>query len=85
MKDTRRRYIAVGMVPTGHKVAPGRLEELRRIYKEVSGEEITTEEATAMAHRLLALYRLLSRPLPGEIEKPPPPPPPPAQSTAEEV
>ncbi|MEY9470867.1 hypothetical protein ABH992_003266 [Bradyrhizobium yuanmingense] len=68
---------------TGHQVAPERLKEFRRIYKEVSGEEITTAEASEMTHRLLTLYRLLSHPLPGEIEKPEGPralsPPPPAQ------
>jgi hypothetical protein len=52
------------MPPTGHKVSPERLEEFRRIYKEAYGEEISAEEVTAMTHQLLALYRLLSRPLP---------------------
>jgi hypothetical protein len=33
-----------------------------------------------MTHRLLALYRLLSQPLPDEDEKPPPSPLPPAQA-----
>lgn len=74
-----------GMQPTGHQVSPERLEELRRIYKEASGEEITTADASDMSHRLLTLYKLLSRPSPGEIEKTPPSPPPPAQSAAEEV
>jgi hypothetical protein len=31
------------------------------------------------------LYRLLSQPLPGEVEKHPPSPPPPAQSAPEEL
>lgn len=42
---------------TGHQVAPERLEEFRRIYKEVSGEEITIAEASEMTHRLPTLYR----------------------------
>jgi hypothetical protein len=54
------------MKPTGHKVSPERLEEFRRIYKETYGEEITTAEATEMTHRLLALYKILMRPLPSE-------------------
>jgi hypothetical protein len=64
--DLGRKYIPSGMPPTGHQVSPERLEEFRRIYKEVYGEEITSAEASAMTHRLLALYRLLSRPLPGD-------------------
>jgi aldehyde:ferredoxin oxidoreductase len=52
------------MPPTGHQVSPERLEEFRRIYKNVYGEELTQEEAVEMTHRLLALHRLLMRPLP---------------------
>jgi hypothetical protein len=51
---------------TGHKVSPESLEEFRFIDKEGFGEEISTEEAVAMTHRLLAPYRLLSQPLRGE-------------------
>ncbi|MGY3695037.1 aldehyde:ferredoxin oxidoreductase [Bradyrhizobium sp. USDA 3240] len=72
------------MVHIRHQVSPERLEELRRIYKEISGDEITTEEAREMAHRLLTVYRLISRPLPGEIEKTASGPSP-AQSALEEV
>jgi len=57
------------MPPTGHRVSPERLEEFRRIYKEVSGEEITSAEASAMIHPLLAVYKLLAQPLHGEDEK----------------
>ncbi|QHO77800.1 hypothetical protein ACH79_39550 [Bradyrhizobium sp. CCBAU 051011] len=39
------------MVRTGHQFSPERLEELRRIYREVSGEEITAAEASDIAHR----------------------------------
>src|ERR1700737_2205635 len=41
-------------------------------HKETHGEEVSTGEASAMTHRLLALYKLLSQPLPGEVEKPSP-------------
>lgn len=64
------------MQPTGHKVSPETVEEFRRIYKELSEEEITAGEASYMAHRLLALDRLISCPLPGEKDKPPLSPPP---------
>lgn len=73
------------MHPTGHQASLERIEKLRRIYKEVSGEEISTEEATDMAHRFLALYRLLSQPVRSETEKLSPSPPPTAQSAPEEV
>ncbi|BBZ91353.1 hypothetical protein BRDID11004_75180 [Bradyrhizobium diazoefficiens] len=73
------------MPPTGHKVSSESLEDFRRIYEEASGEEIATEEATEMAHGLLALFRLISRPLPGGNEKPPLSPPSPALSAAEEL
>jgi hypothetical protein len=55
-----------GMLPTGHKVSHERLEEFRRIYKEAYGGELTKAEASEMAHRLLLIYSLLMRPLPGE-------------------
>ncbi|MGY4282599.1 hypothetical protein ACVWXO_001819 [Bradyrhizobium sp. LM2.7] len=56
-KSTKRKWLGydTGMQSTGHKVSSERLEDLRRIYKELSGDEIATEEATEMAHRLLAL------------------------------
>jgi hypothetical protein len=75
------------MLPIGYQVSPERLEEFRRIYKEVSGEDITAGEALEMTHRLLALYKLLllTRPLPDEHEKSSPSQQPPAQNAAEEV
>jgi hypothetical protein len=42
------------------------LNELIAIYKEEFGQEIDHREATEMAHRLLALYKLLAKPLPRE-------------------
>jgi hypothetical protein len=71
------------MPPTGHKVSDERLEELRRIYKDAYGEELTKAEATAMAHRLLALYNLLMQPLSGETSTPAPSRQPPAQGAPE--
>jgi len=72
-----------GTPPTGHRIAPEHLEEFRRIYKEAYGEEITTLETTEMAHRLVALYRLLLRPLPGEPSTHPPSQQLPAQRSPE--
>lgn len=71
------------MPPSGHKVSDERLEEFRRIYKETYGEDLMPQEATEMAHRLLALYELLLRPLPGERASHPPAPEPPAQTSPE--
>ena len=68
------------MPPTGHQVSPERLEEFRRLYKETCGEEITTVEAVAMTHRLLALYKLIMRPLPEETSTSSPAQRPPAQN-----
>ena len=55
MTAERRAYDS-GMPPSGHKVSDERLEEFRRIYKETYGEDLTPQEASRMAHRLLALY-----------------------------
>jgi hypothetical protein len=74
-----------GVPPTSHQVSPERLEEFRRIYKDAYGEEITVAEASAMTHRLLALYRHLCQPLPVEDEKPSPLPPHLAQSAPGEL
>jgi len=68
--------------PTGHHVSPKRLEEFRRIYKEACGEEITSAEASAMIHPLLALYKLLLQPL--SVNEIPSFSPSPAQSAAGE-
>jgi hypothetical protein len=73
------------MPPTGHQVSPERLEEFRRVYKEAYGQEISEGEASAMTHQLLALYKLLSQPLPGEAEKSSSSSPPPAQNAPEEL
>jgi hypothetical protein len=52
------------------RISDDRIEDFRRIYKEAYGEEIAVADARAMAHRLLALYRLLMQPLPGEKTQP---------------
>ena len=40
------------------------IDELRRIYKQEFGEELSDADAREMATRVLTLYELLSRPLP---------------------
>lgn len=57
-------------LPAGHRVSPARLEEFASIYKEAYGEEVTAAEVTEMTHCLLALFKLLMRPLPGEKKAP---------------
>jgi hypothetical protein len=70
MMSKQRLYFVAPL--TGNHVSPERLEEFRRIYKEVYGDEITAEEAVAMTTRLLTLYDLLSRPVPGAPAQHPP-------------
>ncbi len=48
------------------RVSKDRIEELRRLYKDPYGQDLSEEEARDMALRLVELYRLLMRPLPGE-------------------
>ncbi len=67
MKDPEINY------PASVPISDERIEEFQRIYKKVYGEEITIAEARAMAHRLIALYRLLMQPLPGESVSSPAP------------
>jgi hypothetical protein len=50
------------------QIRDDRLEGLRRICKEASDEEITLAEAREMAQRLMTLYQILARPLPGESQ-----------------
>lgn len=50
----------------GHQIPPEALKEFRRIYKGEFGEEITLTEATEVAYRVLALYRLIARKLQDE-------------------
>ena len=45
------------------------VEEFRRLYEELYGEEIDVDAAREMASRVLTLYELLARPLPEETEK----------------
>jgi hypothetical protein len=51
-------------------ISDDRLQEFQRIYKETYGHEITLVEAREMAQRLLTLYEIISRPLPGEDGRP---------------
>lgn len=81
--NRKQRPYDPGVPPAGHNVSDERLEEFRRIYKEAYGEDITKKEASEMSHRLLALYRLLLRPLPDETSEHPPSPEPPAQTSDE--
>lgn len=48
------------------EIAKERIEELRTLYKEAYGQDLTYPEAAEMAHRLMTFYRLLMRRLPGE-------------------
>lgn len=70
------------MPPTGHQVSAERLKEFCYIYEKLYGEEITMADASEMTHRLLALYRLLMQPLPGDVPTPSSPKPP-AQTSPE--
>lgn len=60
------------------QITDERIKAFREAYKKAYCEEITTAEAREMASRLLALYQLLARPLPGanENEQLPSPQPP---------
>jgi hypothetical protein len=50
------------------QISDDRLAELQRIYKDEYGEDITIEEAREIAQRLLTLYGILMRPLPGDMK-----------------
>jgi hypothetical protein len=63
MADPKRRYDrSMKMYPT--RISEKALDEFIRIYEEEYGETISRTEATDMAYRVLALYRLLRRKLP---------------------
>lgn len=59
----------------GMKLSDEALDEFMRIYMEEFGEEITKAEASETASRVVTLYELLTRKLPGE-QKPSEPKPP---------
>ncbi len=46
------------------------LDELRRIYRDEFGEDISRDEAAEMGDRLVRLVRLLLRPLPKVLPPP---------------
>lgn len=45
------------------------LDELRDIYRDELGQEITSDEAAEIGTRLIRLVRLLLRPLPGDTRE----------------
>ncbi len=47
------------------RISDEALDQFIEIYKEEFGEEMARAEAAEMATRLVALYKLLARPLPG--------------------
>jgi len=51
------------------RISDKRAEELRRLYKEAYGKDISVEEARDMGRRLVALYQLLMRPFPSAGEQ----------------
>jgi hypothetical protein len=65
------------------RISDERIEEFRRIYRKAYGEDISVGDARAMAHRLMAMYRLLMQPLPGEPSAHPPSSESPAQTPDE--
>jgi len=42
------------------------VEEFRAIYKKYYGEDISADDAREMARRLLMLYEILAKSIPGE-------------------
>ena len=57
------------------KVTKERIEELRRLYKDAYGKELSYADAEAMGHRLVTLYTLLTQPVLNEAKRPSPEPP----------
>ena len=55
------------MLPSGHHITDERIMEFQRIYREAYSEDITVAVARDIAHRLVALYKLIIRPLPDEM------------------
>lgn len=53
--------------PSGMPIPDEALEEFVEIYEKEFGEEINRTEATEMAHRVLALCRLLARMPRGQV------------------
>ena len=52
------------------KLSDEALDEFMRIYMEEFGEEITKAEASETASRVVTLYELLAKKLPGEQKSP---------------
>jgi hypothetical protein len=54
------------MQPSYHRFSDEELDEFAELYKEECGEELSREEASVIAFRLLTFYELLARKLPNE-------------------
>ncbi len=54
------------------KLSDESLNRFMRLYQEFYGEELTVNEARAMASRVVLLYDHLTQPLPGEHNLTPP-------------
>lgn len=50
-------------------LSPDAMQEFQAIYRQEFGEDLTDDEAQAMAQALLALFRTIARPLPPEHER----------------
>jgi hypothetical protein len=48
------------------KLPPQAIEELKAIYDQEFGTSLSDQEAGEMARRLLSLFQVIYRPLPGE-------------------
>jgi hypothetical protein len=62
MADSKKRYDRSMSFPV--RFSEKAIDEFIQIYEEEYGETIDRTTATAMAYRVLALYRLLRRKLP---------------------
>ena len=49
------------------QLSPESSVEYRKVYQDDTGEDVSLDEAREMATRLITLYELISRQLPGEI------------------
>jgi len=66
MTDSQRKYIPTGMPPAYYRISDKDLDEFIAIYKEEYGEDVSRSEASEMASRLVMLYQLLAKKLPGK-------------------
>ena len=71
MEGSRKGYIPIETRRAHPSISDKSLDEFIAIYKEEYGEELSRTEATEMAHRVLALYKLLARKLSSGRKVPP--------------